>query len=150
MRSKEVLLREHVQGVGRCGDIVRVAPGFARNYLLPKRLAVEANPELVRAMARRAEKLAVEEAAAAEALDARVKAMEGVAVRTTQKADEGGHLYGSVSAALITELLGAAGHAVEERQVRLDAPLRAVGEHSVPLRLGGEHEVSVTVHIEAE
>jgi large subunit ribosomal protein L9 len=150
MKAQQVLLREHVPSLGRCGEVVKVAPGFARNYLFPKRLAIEANADNIRAMSRRAERLAVEESAVAEALEQRVKLLAGTEVRTRQRADEGGHLYGSVTAHVVADLMTAAGHPIEERQVRLDAPLRAVGSHEVVLRLGMEYEVTITVHIEAE
>ena len=146
----EVLLREHVRDLGRCGDVVRVAPGYARNYLLPRRLAVQATEDNKRNMARRAARLAAEEAARAEEVEARVAFLSKLRVETAQKADEQGHLYGSVNAALVAELCGAAGTSIEEKDVRLDAPIKTVGEHEVRLHVHGETYATITVVVAAE
>ena len=148
--TTEVLLREHVDNLGRCGDVVSVKPGYARNYLLPKRLAVPATADNKRTMARRAEKLALEEAAQAAEIAARVELLSKLSVQTTQKADENGHLYGSVSAAMIAELCTKAGTPTDEKAVRLDAPIKTVGEHKVGLHVHGEHHAEITVTVHAE
>jgi large subunit ribosomal protein L9 len=147
----EVLLRENLKDLGKCGDVVRVAPGFARNYLFPRRLATEANDENKRLMARRRVRLDVEEAKRNAEIDQRVAKLAGCAVSTSGKADEGGHLYGSVSAASIAELLHAAGHgAITEKDVRLDAPLKTVGTHSVKIHVFGDRYADVQVTITSE
>jgi large subunit ribosomal protein L9 len=150
MSHVEVLLRERVEGLGRCGDVVRVRPGFARNFLLPRRLAVAATEENKRAMQRRRVRLDVEEAARKAEIDARVAALSAVRVVAHGRADEGGHLYGSVNAAAIAALLAAAGHPFEEQDVRLDLPLRTVGEHAVRLHVHGDRYATITVAIEPE
>ncbi len=150
MKSKEVLLREHVSSLGRCGEVVRVRPGFARNYLFPRRLAVDATAENKRMMVRRAERLAAEDAVTAARVAAPVSAWRGMVVRTRQRSDEQGHLYGSVNAALVAQLLTQAGQAVDERSVRLDAPIKTVGSHAVSVHVHGEEHASVTVLVEAE
>ena len=99
MKTKvEVLLRENIATLGRCGDLVKVAPGYARNYLLPRKLAVEANADNKKAMLRRRGRLDVEEAERAAEVQARVAGLAGLVLRTSGKADESGHLYGSVNA----------------------------------------------------
>ena len=148
--SVEVLLREHVRDLGRCGDVVRVAPGYARNYLLPRRLAVPATADNTVQMKRRASRLAAEDALQSAEIAARVAALSALRVTTRQKADENGHLYGSVSAALLTELCSAAGAVFEERDVRLDAPIKSVGEHKVRLHVHGETHAENTVIVQAE
>ena len=150
MKSKEVLLREHVTNLGRCGEVVRVRPGFARNFLFPRRLAIDATEDNKRAMARRAERLAADDAVVAARVAETVSAMSGMVVRTRQRADEQGHLYGSVNAALVAELLTRAGQATDERSVRLDAPIKSVGSHAVSIHVHGEQHASVTVLVEAE
>lgn len=151
MRNRvEVLLRENVQDLGRCGDVVQVAPGFARNYLLPRKLAIEASEDNKRAMARRRVRLDAEEARRTEETRVRVEALAGVVVKTSGRADEGGHLYGSVNAAKIAELLHAAGHAVAERDVRLEAPLKTAGRHTVKVHVHGEAFAEIRVEVEAE
>jgi large subunit ribosomal protein L9 len=151
MKSKvEVLLREHLGGLGRCGDLVQVAPGYARNYLLPRKLAIQASEDNKRAMLRRRVRLDAEEAERAKETLARVEALAGVILRTSGKADEAGHLYGSVNASQIAALLAQAGHAVAEKDVRLDTPLKAVGSHTVRVHVHGDTFAAVKVEVEAE
>lgn len=149
--SMEVLLREHVENLGRCGDVVRVAPGYARNYLLPRRLAMPATEENKKQIARRADRLAAEEAARMGEIEAAVEALSRLSVRTSMKADEGGNLYGSVNAAKVAELCAAAGTKVEEKDVRLDdGPLKSTGEHEVRIHVHGDHYATITVVVEPE
>jgi large subunit ribosomal protein L9 len=147
----QVLLRENLTDVGKCGDVVRVAPGYARNYLFPRRLATDASDENQRLMARRRVRLDADEAKRDAEVDARVGALTGLVLKTSGKADEGGHLYGSVNAGNVVELLHRAGHgAFTEKDVRLDAPLKAVGAHAVKLHVFGDRYAEVQVLIEAE
>lgn len=149
-RKVEVLLREHVRDLGKCGDIVKVAPGYARNYLLPRRVAVEATEDNKKAMMRRRALLDVEEAKRTAELEARIAALAGVVVRTSGKADEGGHLYGSVNAATVAALLAAQGHVFDEKAVRLDAPIKQVGSHAVKVHVHADRFAEVQVVVEAE
>ena len=151
MKTKvEVLLRENVAPLGRCGDVVKVAAGYARNYLLPRRLAVQANDDNKGAMLRRRAKLEVEETRRAAEVGARVAALASVVVRTSGKADEKGHLYGSVSAREVADLLRAAGHAIEEGDVRLETPLKTVGTHAVRVHVQGETFAEIQVEVAGE
>ncbi len=150
MRLVEVLLREHVKNLGVCGDVVRVAPGYARNYLLPQRLAVPATEDNRRQMTRRAARMATELAAQAEQVAGAVEALASLSVKTVQKADAQGHLYGSVTAALVAELCAAAGTPVEEKDVRIASQIKTVGEHAVQVHVHGEHYATITVTVEAE
>jgi large subunit ribosomal protein L9 len=150
MANIEVLLREHVQHLGRCGDVVKVRPGYARNYLLPNRLATEATPENKRLMARKRGRLDQEEAVFNAELDARVATLQGLVVRCAMKADENGHLFGSVNAGAIAELLREQGRAHEEQDVRLDAPIKTVGSHPVRVHVHGERFAEITVEVAAE
>lgn len=150
MKNMEVLLREHVKDLGRCGDVVRVAPGYARNYLLPRRLAVPATEDNRRQIARRAVRMAAEDAARAEEVAVAVAALSRLTVRTVEKADEHGHLYGSVSAAKVAELCRAAGASIDEKRVRLEAPIKTVGEHTVHVHVHGEDHAEITVVVAAE
>src|SRR5262245_49849517 len=135
MAKIEILLRDNVKNLGRCGDVVRVAPGFARNYLLPNRMAVEANEENKKAMMRRRAILEVEEAQRAAEIQARVNSLNGIMVMTRVKADEHGHLYGSVNAAQIVALLERAGHRYDEKAVRLDTAIKEVGTHPIKIHV---------------
>lgn len=150
MKNVEVLLRDHVPDLGRCGDVVRVRPGYARNFLLPRGLAVTANEDNKRLMLRRRAQLDAEEAARNQELEARIARLSAARLSTSQKADENGHLYGSVNAAAVAELLRAAGHQLDDDDVRLDAPIKTVGTHAVRVHVHGERYAEVTVEVGAE
>jgi large subunit ribosomal protein L9 len=149
MKNVEVLLRERVENLGRCGDVVRVATGYARNYLLPQRLAVPATEDNKRQIVRRAARMAADDAARDEAIAATVQALSALELTTSQKADEGGHLYGSVSVATVVELAAAAGHKVEEKSVRLDAPIKTVGLHKVPVHVHANQVAHISLTVAA-
>lgn len=149
-RKVEVLLRDNVKDLGRCGDVVRVAPGYARNFLLPRRIAVAANDDNKRGMVRRRAKLDIEETARNAEIDARIAALAGIRVTTRSKADENGHLYGSVNAAGILVLLEMQGHKFAEKDVRLESPIKTVGVHKVKVHVFGERFAEIEVLVEAE
>lgn len=149
MRRVQVLLRENVDELGQIGDVVHVAPGYARNYLVPRKIAIPATPENVKAMERRRVRWDAGVAAQAAEVEARIAALGRVKLSTSQKADETGTLYGSVSNAMVVELLVKAGFPVEERDVRLDEPIKTVGEHEVPIHVHGEHYASIQLVVEA-
>ena len=150
MKNVEVLLRENVADLGRCGDVVTVRPGYARNYLLPRKLAVPATEDNKRLMVRRRAQLDAEEAARNQEIDARVAALGALKLATVQKADENGHLYGSVNAAMVAELVRAAGFQLDEHDVRLEAPIKTVGTHPVRVHLHAERYADVSVEVRAE
>jgi large subunit ribosomal protein L9 len=150
MKNVQVLLRERVDNLGEVGDVVKVAAGFARNFLLPRGFAIQATEDNIRAMERRRARLDAEEAARAERIEAAVNQMGGLRVETRQRADETGTLYGSVNAAMVAELLTAAGHPISDKRVRLEQPLKSVGEHAVEIHVHGDRTAEVTVVIEAE
>lgn len=149
MKNVEVLLRENVRDLGRVGDVVRVAPGYARNYLLPHGYAIHATADNIKAMERRRARLDEEEATRAAAIEKVVNEVGSLRVETAQRADETGTLYGSVSAGTIADLLADAGHAIDEKRIRLDAPLKAVGEHEVEIHVHGDRTAKVTVAVTA-
>lgn len=146
----EVILREDIEKVGHRGDVVKVAPGFARNFLLPKRLAVaatEANKKIVAqerdAWLRKEAKLKGE----AEDLG---KMLAGVNITITQRAGEEGHLFGSVTAKDIAEALERQNYTIDRKKIQLDENIRQVGEYKVPVRLHREVTAEVTVNVVAE
>ena len=146
----EVLLRENLKNLGKCGEVVRVAPGYARNYLLPQRLATEATAENAKAMAKRRTRLDAEEAQKTAEIVSKVQALSAVALSTKMKADESGHLYGSLNAALVVQLLALQGWPIEEKAVKLDAPIKVLGTHKVKIHVHAEHDAEVAITIEAE
>jgi large subunit ribosomal protein L9 len=141
----EVILREHVDNLGRRGDIVKVAPGYARNYLLPRKLALavtEANKRQIERERKVLEARELEERQAAEAFAARLGAVECVIGR---KVGENDMLYGSVTAADVAEALAAQQFEIDRRKVQLAEPIKQVGEHVVPIRV--HHGVTAQVKV---
>lgn len=146
----EVILREDVEKLGTRGQVVKVAPGFARNFLLPKRLAVaatEANKKIVEQ--ERQAHLRKEAKLKGEAEDL-AKLMTGVSVTITQKAGENDQLFGSVTAKDIAEALEQKGYTIDRRRVQLDEPIKQLGEFSVPVRLHREVTTEVKVVVAKE
>ena len=146
----EVLLREDVKNLGMIGDVVRVASGYARNYLLPYSLATPATEDAKRQIARRAARAAADRALRASEVAAAVAKLSELVVTTAEKADDAGNLYGSVSAGQIATMISAAGTHIEEKQVRLEAPIKKTGEHAVLIHVFGDQEATITVKVDAQ
>ena len=149
MKNVKVLLRENVTDLGLIGDVVTVAPGYARNYLLPHRIAVDATEENIKMMARRRERYEAEIQAREAEISSQIETLGKLMLEVTEKADDTGTLYGSVGAATIARLLGEAGHPLEEKNVRLDEPIKSVGTHEVPIHIHGEHYVGIQIVVRA-
>lgn len=146
----EIILREDVDKLGARGQVVKVASGYARNFLLPKRLAVaatEANKKIVeqerQAHLRKEAKLKNE----AEDLG---KILAGVSVSIAQKAGENDQLFGSVTAKDIAEALEKQKFTVDRRKIQLDEPIRQLGEHKVTVRLHRDVPIEITVNVVKE
>ncbi len=150
MKTMEVLLREHIDPLGRCGDVVTVRAGYARNYLLPSRLAVQATPDNMKAMERRRLKLDAEEAEWMAGIETRVLVLGGTKLTTVRKCDDNGHLYGSVNAAAVVELLNAQSRSVEEKDVRIDEPIKVIGQHAVRVHVHAERYAEVSIEVQPE
>ncbi len=146
-KNIEVLLRDHVTALGECGDVVRVRTGYARNYLVPYGLATEATPENKKLMDRRRIKLDAVAVIKNAEMDAWLAKLSAVVLSTEERADDQGHLFGSVNASAIVMLLGKAGHKVDEKNVRLDAPLKSVGEHKVKIHVHGDRHAEIIVNV---
>lgn len=131
----EIILRDHVDHLGRRGEIVKVADGYARNFLLPRKLALpatEANRKRVERERRIAEAREAEERAAAEAIAARLTALEIVLLRKVGDTEQ---LYGSVTNQDIADALKAKGFELDRRRILLPDAIKALGEFSVPIKL---------------
>jgi large subunit ribosomal protein L9 len=150
MKNLRLLLRENVPSLGKIGDVVRVRPGYARNYLVPRRMAVEATPENERLMERRRKRFEAEEVAREAQISARIEALGNITLSVVEKADSAGTLYGSVGAAAIAKLLAKAGVEVEEKDIRIEEPIKSVGTHEVPIHIWGEHYAGIQIVVEAE
>jgi len=141
----EVILREEVEKLGHRGEVVKVAAGYARNYLLPQRLAVaatEANKKIVAQEREAGLRREAGELADAQEL---AKLLNGVAVTTAQKAGEQDQLFGSVTAKDIAELLEKQSFHIDRRKIHLEEPIKLLGEHKVAIRL--HHNVTAEISV---
>lgn len=131
----EIILRDHVDHLGRRGEIVKVADGYARNYLLPRKLALlatDGNRKRVERERKIAEAQEAEERGAAEAIAARLTALD---LSIARKVGENDHLYGSVTNADIGDLLKLKGFEIDRRKILLPDPIKTLGETTVPVKL---------------
>ena len=147
----QIILLDKVGKLGNLGDVVNVKQGYARNFLIPQKLARRATESAIKEFeGRRAEleKAAAAKLAAATALG---EQLAGKTVRISQKAGVDGRLFGSVTNADIAEALTKAGNAIAKSQVRLpNGPLKTVGEHPVSVAPHGDVVVEITVHVVAQ
>ena len=146
----EVILKEDVQKLGHRGDIVKVAEGYGRNFLLPRKLAIEAtsaNRAVIEQMRSASLRRSAKEKGEAEEL---AKQFEGVSLSFTRKAGEKDHLFGSVTAGDIVEALEKKGFNVDRRKIQLTDPLKTVGEFTVQIRLHRDVATSVKVTVDKE
>lgn len=146
----EVILLENVETLGSRGQIVKVANGYGRNFLLPRKMAIAATPQnrkWVEQQRVRFLKLEASERGEAEDL---AKLIEGVTVVATRRSGEKGQLFGSVTAMDIEEGLAAQGYTISRRKIHLGSPLKSIGEFDVPVRLHRDVTVTVKVRVESE
>ncbi len=146
----EVILREHVDNLGRRGEIVKVAEGYARNYLLPRKLALavtEANKRQIERERSAAEARDAEERSGAEAVAQRIAALD---IEIARRVGENNTMYGSVTTADIAAALHAKGFDVEKRKITLHDPIKAVGEHVVPVKIHRDVTAQVKVKVVPE
>ena len=139
----EVILKEDVEKLGHRGDVVKVADGYGRNYLLPSKLAIQAtaaNKAVIEQMKQSAVRKLAKERVVAEDLS---KQLESVELVFERKVGEGDHLFGSVTSSDIAQALEAQGFTVDRRKIALDEPLKTIGEYHVPVKLHRE----VTSHV---
>jgi large subunit ribosomal protein L9 len=148
----EVILKEDVPKLGQRGEVVKVAEGYGRNYLLPHRLAIEAtkaNRAVIEQMKQSAVRKSAVEKTSAEAL---AKQLEGASLAFHRKAGEKDHLFGSVTSSDIADALEHKGFSIDRRKIQLNEPLKSIGEFEVPIKLHRDviSKVKVTIEKEAE
>ena len=146
----EVILREDIEKLGNRGEVVKVAPGYARNFLIPKRLAVmatDSNKKIVEQ--ERQAHLRKEAKLEGEAQDL-AKLLNGVTVTITQKAGENDQLFGSVTAKDVADALAAKNYTIDRRKIQMDEPIKQLGEFKVPVRLHKDVTAEVTVVVAKE
>jgi large subunit ribosomal protein L9 len=150
MAHTKVLLREDVDDLGARGEIVRVRAGYARNYLLPRRLAVEATTSNVKQIEQERAALLKKEAKERATADAQSAQLGAVVLQFKRKAGEQGALYGSVTSMDIAEALRERGYEIDRHRIHLREPLKRLGDFTVPVRLHREVTVDLPVKVAAE
>jgi large subunit ribosomal protein L9 len=146
----QVILQQDVDKVGKSGDLVRVRPGFARNYLLPRQLAVAATTEAVRRVEHeKAVAVAKAEKAKKEAREVAAK-LGALAIKLSHKAGEDGRLFGSVTSKEIEGAIKAQGLEVDRKKIHLPEPIKAVGTFEVPVKLVGDVTATLKVEVVAK
>ena len=146
----EVILREHVDNLGKRGDVVKVAEGYARNFLLPRKLALavtEGNKRQIDREKKVAEARDAEEKLQAETLAQRISALE---IEIARRVGENDTLYGSVTSADIAQALQTKGFEIEKKRIHLGEPLKALGESTIPVKIHREVTAQLKVKVVPE
>ncbi len=146
----ELILRQAVPSLGKPGDLVRVKPGYARNFLLPHGLAFEATEGNKKRIAAESKARATREAAERAETEALAGKLGGVTLDFSAKAGEDGKLFGSVTSADIAERLAAAGFEIDKRKIELEHPIKDLGAHVVAIKLPHDVHAEVKVNVSAE
>lgn len=146
----DVILREDVPHLGSIGDIVKVKPGYARNFLLPRGLAVVADPRQRRALEHNKRVIAERRERIVNAARTLAGRLEKLKLVVSARAGQEGRLFGSVTNSDVERALAAQGVTIERRRIRLDDPIKQLGEHRVSIHLGVGVDAEVTVLVEPE
>ena len=150
MAHTKVLLREDVDDLGARGEIVRVRAGYARNYLLPRNLAVEATTGNVKGIEQERAALLKKEAKERSTAEAQSEKMRSLTLEFKRKAGEQGALYGSVTSMDLAEALKERGYEIDRHRIHLREPLKRLGEFNVPVRLHREVSIDLQVKVVPE
>ena len=146
----QIILQEDIEKLGHRGDVVTVKPGYARNYLLPRKLAVEATAGNLKAIERIRGALAKKTATELEAAQKQAELLGVVALKFTRKTGENDQMFGSVTSADIADSLGAQGFKIDKRQVQLAEPIKIIGESPVVIKVFREVTAQIKVSVEKE
>ncbi|HUI73643.1 MAG TPA: 50S ribosomal protein L9 [Candidatus Acidoferrum sp.] len=146
----EIILQEDVEKLGHRGDVVTVKPGYARNFLLPRKIAIAATPGNMKALERIRGALAKKTATEIESAKQQAELLSAASVKFTRKTGENDQMFGSVTAADVAEALSAQGFKVDKRQVQLAEPVKIIGEHTVTIKVFRDVTADVKVQVEKE
>jgi large subunit ribosomal protein L9 len=146
----QIILQEDVEKLGHRGDVVTVKPGYARNFLLPRKLAVEATSGNLKAIEKIRTSLAKKTATELDAAQKQAGLINGVSLNFTRKTGENDQMFGSVTSADVAEGLAAQGFKVDKRQVHIAEPIKAIGEYPVTIKVFRDITATVNVHVEKE
>ena len=146
----EIILREHIENLGRRGDVVKVADGYARNYLLPRKLALAVTDSNKRQIERERKVFDAREAEEKQQAEALAQRLEQAEIEIARRVGENDTLYGSVTSADIAHALEAKGFQVDRRKIVLADPIKAIGEIAVPLKIHREVTAQLKVKVVPE
>lgn len=146
----QIILQEDVEKLGHRGDVVTVKPGYARNFLLPNKLAVEATPGNMKALERIRGALAKKTATELDAAKKQAELLSGVSLKFSRKTGENEQMFGSVTTGDIADGLKAQGFSIDKRQVQIADPLKTLGEFPVTVKVFRDVTAEIKVHVEKE
>ena len=146
----KVILKQDVEKLGKVGDVVKVAPGFGRNYLIPKKFALEATPGNIKIAEMEKVSQARRDHREKEAATILAREIVKLTVTVRRKSGEGGSLYGSVTAIDIADFLITHKIDIDKRKIQLEEPIKTIGEYAVPIRLHRDVTVPIRVIVEPE
>jgi large subunit ribosomal protein L9 len=146
----QIILQEDVEKLGTRGQVVEVAAGYARNYLLPRKLGLEATPGNMKRLEKMRAVFAKKEATEKESAQKLAELLTAVSITLTRKAGENDQLFGSVTSGDVAEALAAQGYNIEKRKIALADPIKIVGEFEVPIKLHREVSGSVKLTVKKE
>ena len=146
----QIILQEDVEKLGHRGDVVTVKPGYARNFLLPRKLGIEATVGNMKELERIRTALAKKTATELEAAQKQAQLLNGVALKFTRKTGENDQMFGSVTTADIAAGLEAQGFKIDKRQVQLAEPIKVVGERDVTIKVFRDVTAAVKVTVDKE
>ncbi len=146
----QIILQEDIDKLGHRGDVVTVKPGYARNFLLPRKLAIEASAGNMKALERIRTALSKKTATELDAAHKQAELLNGVSMKFTRKTGENDQMFGSVTTADIAEALAAQNFKIDKRQVQLPEPIKALGEYTVTIKVFRDVTAAVKVQVEKE
>ncbi|MGB0035592.1 MAG: 50S ribosomal protein L9 [Candidatus Acidiferrales bacterium] len=146
----QIILQEDVEKLGTRGEVVQVAEGYARNFLLPRKLGLEATPGNMKRLEKMRAAFAKKEATEKGAAEKLAELLAGVSLTLSRKAGENDQLFGSVTSGDVADALAAQGYNVEKRKITLADPIKLVGEYQIPIKLHREVTASVKLTVQKE
>jgi large subunit ribosomal protein L9 len=146
----QIILQEDVEKVGTRGQVVEVAEGYARNFLLPRKLALEATPGNMKRLEKMRATFAKREATERDSAQKLAELLAGVAITLARKAGENDQLFGSVTSTDVAEALAAQGYNIDKRKIQLDEPIKLVGEYQIRVKLYHDVTASVKLAVQRE
>ncbi|RLF49066.1 MAG: 50S ribosomal protein L9 [Thermoplasmata archaeon] len=143
----EVILRKDVPKLGKAGDVVKVKNGYARNYLIPKGLAILANQKTIRALENQRKIILAKAERERKKLESFAEKLEGISITVYRKIIEEDRIFGSVSSIDIVNMLKEQGIKIDKNQVILDEPIKKLGTFEVPIKLSSDKVVNIKVEV---